>query len=86
MSDQPPEDMGTIAALVFAAVLVVLVIIGAVLLIGFKARLGRGCGPPLLISGGAHHNTLAMSRAITTASPPQVGWCAPKAGERMRMA
>jgi hypothetical protein len=35
MSDQPREDLGTIAAVVFAAVLVVLVIIGAVLLIAF---------------------------------------------------
>jgi hypothetical protein len=33
MPDQPPEEMGTIAALVFAAVLVVLMIIGVVLLI-----------------------------------------------------
>jgi hypothetical protein len=36
MSNQPPEDLGSIlASLVFAAVLVVLVIIGAVLLIAF---------------------------------------------------
>jgi hypothetical protein len=34
MSDQPPEDLGSIAAsLVFAGVLVILVIIGVVLLI-----------------------------------------------------
>jgi hypothetical protein len=36
MSNQPLEDLGSIlASLVFAAVLVVLVIIGAVLLIAF---------------------------------------------------
>jgi hypothetical protein len=33
MPEQPPEDLGTIAALAFAGVVVVLVIIGAVLLI-----------------------------------------------------
>jgi hypothetical protein len=34
MQDQPPEDLGTIvASLVFAAMLVVLVVIGAVLAI-----------------------------------------------------
>ncbi len=35
MSDQPREDTGTIAALVFAGVLAALVIIGAVLAIAF---------------------------------------------------
>jgi hypothetical protein len=35
LSDQPPEDMGTIAALVFAIAILVLVIIGAVLLVAF---------------------------------------------------
>jgi hypothetical protein len=35
MPDQPPEELGTIAALVFACVLIVLVIIGVVLLIVF---------------------------------------------------
>jgi hypothetical protein len=33
MSDHPPEHLGTIAALVFAGALVVLMIIGAVLAI-----------------------------------------------------
>ena len=33
MSDHPREDLGTIAALVFAGLLVVLIIIGAVLAI-----------------------------------------------------
>ena len=33
MPDEPPEDLGTIAAFVFAGVIVVFVIIGAVLLI-----------------------------------------------------
>jgi hypothetical protein len=35
MPDEPPENLGTIAALVFAGVVVVLVIIGAVPLITF---------------------------------------------------
>jgi hypothetical protein len=38
MLDQPPEELGTIAALVFACVLIVLVIIGVVLLIVFFSR------------------------------------------------
>jgi hypothetical protein len=33
MSDQPPEDLGTIAALVFVGVIVLLALIGALLLI-----------------------------------------------------
>jgi hypothetical protein len=35
MPDQPPEELGTIAALVFACVRIGLVIIGAVLLVAF---------------------------------------------------
>ena len=35
MPDEPPEDLGTIAVLVFAGVVAVLAIIGAVLLIAF---------------------------------------------------
>jgi hypothetical protein len=35
MPNEPPEDLGTIAALVFAGVLAVLAIIGAGLLIAF---------------------------------------------------
>jgi hypothetical protein len=35
MPDEPPEDLGTIAVVVFVALLVILVIVGVVLAIAF---------------------------------------------------